>query len=138
ASDTVREEWAAFDITSRQGVRIEVKCSAYIQSWKQSGPSTIRLGVRATRRWDESKRTYEAISSRQADVYVFAVFAHKERATVDPLNVSQWEFFVVSRKRLDQLAQNKKSIGLPGLRKLAGEPFGFDQLKQAIESTYAD
>ena len=33
--DDVREEWAAYDLTAINGTRVEVKSSAYIQSWHQ-------------------------------------------------------------------------------------------------------
>jgi hypothetical protein len=31
-------------------------------------------------------------AKRQADVYVFALLAHEDRTTIDPLDLDQWKF----------------------------------------------
>ncbi len=38
---------------------------------------------------------------RQADVYVFALLSHRDKATLDPLNVAQWEFYILPAAVLD-------------------------------------
>ncbi|WP_144418580.1 hypothetical protein [Candidatus Thioglobus autotrophicus] len=53
--------------------------------------SKIIFGIQPTVLWDENnKRSEEA--KRQADVYVFCVLAHKDKGTVNPLDLSQWDF----------------------------------------------
>jgi len=49
ATETVREEWAAWDLTARDGTRFEVKSAAYLQSWRQKRHSRISFGVLRTR-----------------------------------------------------------------------------------------
>src|SRR3954467_9125568 len=39
-----RIEWDAYDVLSRDDVRVEVKSSAYLQAWQQARPSTISFG----------------------------------------------------------------------------------------------
>src|SRR5436309_1595976 len=36
--EDIRDEWAAYDIETPDGVKVEVKSSAYIQSWAQQRP----------------------------------------------------------------------------------------------------
>jgi len=41
----VRDPWAAFDLQTIDGLKIEVKSAAYLQSWAQKQPSsTMSLG----------------------------------------------------------------------------------------------
>ena len=37
----VRDPWSEWDLITRDGVRIEVKASAYLQAWSQKQPSRI-------------------------------------------------------------------------------------------------
>ena len=50
----VRDPWAAFDLETPDGIKIEVKSSGFVQSWRQSRPSSIRFGTSKSRAWDES------------------------------------------------------------------------------------
>ncbi len=129
----VRDEWAAYDLKTDDGTRVEVKSAAYIQSWHQERPSRITFRVPKTRAWDrESNRQSEAVL-RQADVYVFALLAHGDQGTLDPLDVSQWEFFVVPTAHLDGRMRSQHSITLPSLRALARESVSFSDLRGAVE-----
>jgi hypothetical protein len=131
-ADGVREEWAAFDITAPDGTRIEVKSAAFIQSWHQERLSPITFRVPKTRAWDrESNRQSEEVR-RQADVYVFAVLAHQNQSTLDPLDVSQWEFFVVPTAELDNRTRSQHSITPNSLRALSGKPVMYSDLPCAV------
>ena len=41
-----RDEWAPVDLLTSEGVSVEVKSAAYIQSWHQDRHSRISFGVR--------------------------------------------------------------------------------------------
>jgi hypothetical protein len=43
-----RTEWDAYDIRTRQRVKVEVKSAAYLQSWRQSKLSIITFGMALT------------------------------------------------------------------------------------------
>ncbi len=101
AEDSVREEWAAYDLKTPDGTRIEIKSAAYIQSWHQDRLSQIVFRVPKTRAWDKDTNRQSEDTQRQADVYVFALLAHTDQKTLDPLDLSQWEFFVVPTISLD-------------------------------------
>lgn len=84
-ADGVRKEWDTHDVTTPTGVRVEVKSAAYVQTWAQRQESTIVFGIAPTRAWDEATGKYHDESRRQADVYVFALLAEKDKTLVNPL-----------------------------------------------------
>jgi hypothetical protein len=85
AGKGVREEWAAFDMETPSGVKVEVKSSAYVQSWHQKRLSPITFVIPKTLAWDADTNTQSKEPKRRADVYVFALLAHTDKATIDPL-----------------------------------------------------
>jgi hypothetical protein len=129
----VRVDWAAYDLTTADGTRIEVKSAAYIQSWRQKRPSPISFGVRETRAWDRESSTQSKDVRRQADVYVFALLAHQDQSSIEPLDVSQWDFFAVPTMHLDTRTRSQHSITLKSLRTLAGDPVKYSGLRNAVE-----
>lgn len=42
ATNTIRVEWDAYDLITPEGLKIEVKSAAYLQSWQQERDSSIR------------------------------------------------------------------------------------------------
>ena len=130
----VRAEWDAFDVLSLKGRKVEVKSAAHVQSWKQNGPSPIRFNIRPTQGWNAATNEYSLEAKRQADVYVFAVLAHTEQHSIDPLNLSQWVFYVLRSKKLNELG-SQKSIALSRLRKLGPIEASYEKLVEAIESS---
>jgi len=133
ATGGIREEWAKYDLKAKDGTRIEVKSAAYIQSWRQRDFSTISFLVPKTRAWDKDTNLQSKESQRQADVYVFALLAHKEQSTLDPMDLSQWEFYVLPTSVLDNRTRSQHSITLPSLRNLAGAPVSFYGLEEAVK-----
>jgi hypothetical protein len=112
----VRDEWSPFDLRTEEGIKVEVKSAAYIQSWFQSKLSAISFRTPRTRAFDPETNSMEPEARRQADVYVFAVLKHQEKSTIDPLNVDQWEFYVVPTATLDGRTRSQYGITLPTLR----------------------
>ena len=86
---SVRDEWGAFDLQTPEGVKVEVKSAAYIKSWYQSSLSKIIVRTPTTRAYDPNTNQLDVEAKRQADVYIFAVLAHQDKSTIDPLNVNQ-------------------------------------------------
>lgn len=113
-----RTEWDAYDIKTASGVKIEVKSGAYLQSWAQIKLSTIQFDIKPTYSRDSEGNILGTTQVRQADVYVFCVLAHKEKLTIDPLNLDQWDFYILSTEELNRQLGNQKSIGLNSLLRL--------------------
>ncbi|MCA9103728.1 MAG: hypothetical protein KDA63_21395 [Planctomycetales bacterium] len=133
ANGNVREEWAAFDLTCHDGTRVEVKSAAYVQSWQQERLSRISFNVRKTRAWSKDTNLLEDVPQRQADVYVFALLAHKDQHTIDPLDLSQWAFYVLPTAELDRRTRSQHSITLASLQVLARNSVPWINLREAIE-----
>ena len=132
-SDSVRREWDAFDLQTTSGLKLEVKSSAYLQSWHQRDFSKITFSIPPTRAWHAQTGRYALEAQRQAHVYVFALLHHKEQDTINPLDLAQWTFFVVSRKRLECSRPKRKSVALGQLLKIRPIVSTFHELPAAIE-----
>ena len=48
AEAATRKDWGPYDVLTPNGIRVEVKASAYIQAWKQSKLSKIIFGIPQT------------------------------------------------------------------------------------------
>ncbi|MGX8700619.1 hypothetical protein [Caproiciproducens sp.] len=131
-ADGVSKGWRAFDVLSPEGIKIEVKTSAYLQSWAQKKISDIRFSVRETLAWDSATNAYAEIAMRQADVYVFCVENCKEQKAVNPLDLAQWDFYPIATGILDTAVSNQKSIGLNALLALGAKKCSFAKLRDIV------
>lgn len=91
-----RAAWDDYDVLTGSGTKVEVKSSAYLQSWKQQRLSTISFGRLRARTYDETAGRYSGEPRLRADVYVFALHRCTVPAEYDPLDVGQWAFHVLS------------------------------------------
>jgi hypothetical protein len=132
-ADGVRVEWGAYDLRTRQGLKIEVKSAAYLQTWAQKALSTISFDIAPTLFWDPATNELANETRRQVDMYVFALLAHRDKPTLDPLNLSQWEFYLLARTVLDDLLPNQKRLSLGTLISLKPTKCSFGELRQSIE-----
>ncbi len=130
--ENLRDEWDAFDLTSENGIKIEIKSAAFIQSWYQKKYSTISFSIRPARHWSAETNKLSDKPKRHADVYVFCLLNHTEQTTIDPLKMEQWEFYVVPTYKLDNYKRSQSSIKLNSLRKIC-ESIEYIELKTEIE-----
>ncbi|MCR9291859.1 MAG: hypothetical protein NXI32_04010 [bacterium] len=136
-AEGIRVEWDAFDVTSKCGMRVEVKSSAYLQSWPQKRLSAPVFGIAPAKIFDESGTQLSQDRKRRSDVYVFALLAHRDKATIDPLNTDQWDFYVVPTDRLDEELGDQKSVSLARLQLIVSEPLKFSELRASLEAVFA-
>ncbi|HNT53209.1 MAG TPA: hypothetical protein PKG95_00765 [Anaerolineaceae bacterium] len=129
-----REGWAAYDLETPSGIKIEVKSAAYLQSWHQNRMSDIMFKVPKTRYWDAATNRQAKEKQRQADVYVFALLAHQDKQTIDPLNIDQWVFYVLPTAVLNERKRSQYGITLKSLVELCGRSLTFSQLQAAVET----
>lgn len=135
---TTRVEWDASDLKTAKGITVEVKSSAYVQSWEQTRLSDISFGIKPTFGWDGATNTYATERERQADVYVFCVFTPTDKTIADPLNLDQWDFYVLSTKQLNDAVGNQASIGLSRLRRCNPTKSTFAELRTAVETAVCE
>lgn len=129
-----RVEWDAYDLRTTSGIKIEVKASGYVQSWTQRQASVPSFSIGPKRGWDAATNAYATDLGRAADVYVFALHAHLDRTSLDPLDVAQWQFLVLRTTVLNERCAMQKRIGLRALRSLGPREASFEGLKVAIEA----
>ena len=132
ASTDVRRNWESYDILTAEGIAVEVKSSAYLQSWKQQGLSRISFGIRKTANWDSDEGKYGEARRRQSDVYVFCLLSHMNPETLNPLDTSQWEFYVMNTKNVDSLFKDQKTVSLASLIKNGVRKCTYANLRQAV------
>lgn len=134
---SVRDEWAPYDLETSSGIKIEVKSAAYLQSWPQEDYSKIKFSVRKTKELDWEKGGYQGKPKRHADVYVFALLAYKrenaiaDKETVNPLDLRQWEFYVLSADVLNK--RNQDSITLQSLQDYT-KPTTYSHLADSVRN----
>ena len=127
---TVPYQWQNGD-TCRDGIHIEVKSCAYLQSWKQSKLSNIVFSIRPTLAWDEISG-YDNIVQRQSDVYVFGLYTVTDRMNADPIILDGWRFYVLATSVLNNLCGSQKTISLRSLEALQPLTVDFAGLKDAV------
>lgn len=130
----VRSSWDAFDIKTAEGVTVEVKSCAYLQAWPQRQLTSIRFGIGRRLRWEAETDSLMGPKKRQASVYVFCLLAHKDQQTLDPLDLRQWEFFVLATKVLDKKMGDRQQIGLVELETLGARKVGFEGIAEAVRA----
>ncbi len=134
--------WGECDIVCRNGTRIEVKCSSYLQEWERNSPSRPVFSISKTANCDiaEVDGTYRYIGrdgsepQRRSDVYVFCLFSHTERESADPLKLDQWQFWVASTAAIDETMGDQRKISLQSMERIRAIPCDFYGLKLAVEN----
>ena len=127
-----RSEWDAFDLTTEDDVKIEIKSASYIQSWEQKEFSKISFSIQPTVKWDGYKRTTDR--KRQSDIYVFCLIANKDIETINPLDLNQWKFYIIKTSKLDDVLGNQKTLSLSKLEKLQPIIAKYDEISKAIDN----
>jgi hypothetical protein len=115
-------------------MEIEVKSSAYVQSWQQEHPSKIQFDIAKKRRWDS--RTNEYVPDypcRCADCYVFCLFTGEETHHAAVLDTSLWKFYVLPTTTIEERFGEQKSVALSRIEEVC-EPVLFRELKRRVDS----
>ncbi len=121
---SLTDTWAAWDLVQRDtGARIEVKQSAFLQTWSvptSNSKARPSFDIRARSGYsdDGSKQGSEWQPTgwmRQADIYVMAWHDETDPRVADHRKPGQWQFYIVAEHRLPP---EQKSIGLNPLADL--------------------
>jgi hypothetical protein len=135
AIDNPRIEWDGYDLVY-QGQGVEVKSSAFLQSWEQNGLSRVSFDIQKKSSWNAAENTYDDVIRRSAACYVFCLYAETDPAQANPLNISSWEFYVLSTSRIDEMLGDQKSISLNPLRRLVA-PVSYSDLRRTVDDVLA-
>ena len=125
-----RDEHSSLELVTPDGVEVRVKSSSFLKSFPQRDLSKVVFvpQVRATR----SDAGSGHHSPYRAQVYVFALLDHVERATVDPLDLGQWRFFVPPTSKLEALVSEQRALTVPTLDALSSGSVAYEDLKAAV------
>lgn len=116
-----RAEWGLYDLLYND-IKIEVKSSAYIQSWEQETPYSPRFDIHRS----------VTNGKRMSDIYVFCLLNEKNREDINPLDLKQWDFYIAKTSVINNTFDRQKSVALSIV-----EPIcvctKFNGIKQAID-----
>ena len=126
-----RQEWESYDLLTTEGIKIEVKSSAYIQAWHQKKLSTITFSIKPARYWNSLNGEQEFTAKRHADIFVMCLLKNIDQNTINPLDMDQWDFYVLSKQELEKEYFTQQSITLKSLEKLTN-PVSYVQLLNEI------
>ena len=132
---SLRDEWSAYDLETSEGVKLEIKSAAYIQSWFQRTLSKISFSTKPALYWDSLTNKQSSEKKRHADVYVFCLLHHQNKLTADPLNLNQWEFYILATKELNDYKRSQQSITLKSLQSLTNS-VSYDKLYETIKTKH--
>ena len=125
-------DWAAWDIESESGVRLEVKQAAARQTWDRDAPARKRSPrfdiAPRTGYWTRDGSRWVERPGRAAQIYVFAWHGESRVELCDQRNAEQWLFYVV---REECLPVDQKSIGLKALEELVA-PCRVEELQSSV------
>lgn len=126
----IRQSWEPFDILY-DGQPIEVKSSAYIQSWQKEGQLSAPIfGIAPTYVWNDNT---VAERKRKASIYIFCLLDCLNRDIVDPTKLEQWKFFVLPTSVLNEKCGEQKTITLNALKALNPIETTYETLKRAVD-----
>ncbi|MBP1947128.1 hypothetical protein [Virgibacillus litoralis] len=124
---TGRVEWDIADVEYRRKL-IEVKSSAFVQEWEQKKLSVPQFNIAKKYEFGE----YTTSRDRHAQIYIFALLFEKVRNIMDPLNIEQWEFYILSTKNINEHFGVQKSVSLKPLKNVC-HPVNYDDIKSVVD-----
>jgi len=126
--------WTLWDLTYR-GLRIEVKETSYYHSFNQEGKVSQQRSFGITK----ANGSYDPQISgntdfcRQNDVYVFCLNTGYTKEESYPLNLNNWEFYIVPTSVINEKCGDNKTISLNRIKSLGYEPVTYAQIKEVID-----
>lgn len=127
-----RLEWDAYDLKTKDEVKIEIKSAAYIQAWSQRNYSSIAFDIKPTKTLLDDNN-YSDNKSRHADIYIFCLLHHKEQKTVNPMNLDQWTFYLVATETLNKEFPEQQTISLSTIERIPNEKCTYMEIKERFE-----
>jgi len=114
------------------GKRIEIRAARWNGSLDEWSLNNIRFDISPEFAREKKGRDMGSWR-RQAECYVFCLFAHIGSNQGGPLNVENWEFYVVERESLDEHLGPKRRVKLLEICRMS-MPLNHERLREAIRS----
>lgn len=129
-----RVSWDKYDLITEDGIAVEVKTSGYIQTWEQKQLSKPIFGIQPTYGWNSITNEYDTEQKRQSDIYVFCLHKHEDQATVNPLLIEQWDFYLMPTAKLNEHFKTQKTVTLSALIKAGAELCPYEKLAERVRA----
>ena len=126
--------WTLWDISYRNK-RIEIKETSYYHSFNEEGKVSRQRVFGITK----ANGSYDPTNSgnndfcRQNDIYVFCLNTGDTRETSNPLNLNNWEFYVVPTALINEKCGDNKTISLGRIKSLGVATCAYNRLKSEID-----
>ncbi len=115
--------------------KIEVKAAGFAQRFKRgkkrSAP-TFNIEKHTCIPYGEPSAPPGAPVDRWADCYVFCVHTETDSKTANPLDLSKWEFIVMSTVDINRIFGGQKTVSLSVLEKHCS-PVKFEELRSTVD-----
>jgi hypothetical protein len=127
-----RVEWDHIDFLYL-GKKIEVKSSAYLQTWPQQRPSVISFDIAPkTKPWIAETNVYGQ-PGRSADCYVLCLHAEREMSRCEVADPRQWQFYILPGTTITNAFGSQQTVRLSRISQLC-TPVAYRDLKNAIDT----
>ena len=130
--------WTLWDLTYR-GLKIEVKETSYYHSFNKEGKISKHrsFGITKANGAYDPENSGNSELRRQNDVYVFCLNTGYTKEEAYPLNLNNWEFYIVPTTVIDEKCGNNKTISLNRIKKLGYTATPYDKIKDVIDAIAA-
>ncbi len=131
--------WTLWDISYR-GKRIEVKETSYYHSFNANGSISKQriFGIRKTNGSYDFEKAGTSDFCRQNDVYVFCLNTGYDEESSYPLNLNNWEFYIVPTAFINENCGDNKTVSLGRIKSFGFLPLCYNQIKSHIDSLIDD
>ena len=126
--------WTLWDVSYRDK-RIEVKETSYYHSFNEEGKVSKHRSFGIAK----ANGSYDPANSgnndfcRQNDVYVFCLNTGDTKESSNPLNLNNWEFYIVPTVVINEKCGNNKTISLGRIKSLGFSAKRYDEIRTEID-----
>ena len=126
--------WTLWDTTYRQK-RIEVKATAYYHLWNVNGNVSKKrtFGITMANGSYDTAKSGNKDFCRQNDIYVFCLNTGDTKESSNPLNLNNWEFYIVPTTVINEKCGKNKTISLGKIKSLGFSPKEYSEIKIEID-----
>jgi hypothetical protein len=126
-----RTAWTSYDLEYK-GKKIEVKTTAYLQTWNYGKESRAGFRINPASDWDPSKGMGKT-KQFNADIYVLCLFKAR-KPSVSEIDVNQWIFWVLNRADVERIFFKGKYRTVEWMEKESGvRSVQFSSIRNYVE-----
>ena len=134
---TNKKYWTLYDI-DYNGLRVEVKETAYCHSWKHEASTALRVfGIEKS--YGYKKRESQNYK-RYSDVYIFCFNTIIDQERFSPLDADTCFFYVIKTSIIDKIFGNQKKVSIGRIEKLVKAGYAikctYSEIKNTIDNLF--